>query len=194
MTNFIGIDPGERWVGLAGLRQMTGHWQVYIAVADLREQGFHPAVKRIQSWVSPETRVVCEDYRVRPQGFNRWGAHPTLRLLGAIEFATIENGGGFHLVPPGKHEDLHKLAFGNVALRYWRDRWNQWGNEKWNHGLSAWRALAVFMAQHHPRILEIINPGLGRVQRMKYSDQRGHRWIHWPDTPYHAPIGLVPEL
>lgn len=191
--NFLGVDPGERWLGLAGLVCMSHRWHAHIMVVDMKGTAMYDNVDLFRRMVGEETRVVCEDYRVRPQGHNRFSGHATLKLIGALHFVTEDRKGTFHLVPPGPPESLTEIAFGERPLQYWRERWKQFGNPNWNHGMSAWRALAYFLHKHYPHIGAHLRPGSPMVREMTY-DIAGINWFNsWPNAPLTAPrVRLLP--
>lgn len=189
---FLGIDPGDRWMGLAGLRNNGSAWEAAIAVVDLKQNTFYDNVKRVGDLIDEDTtKVICEDFRVRPQGHNRWAAGHTLRLIGALEFVAHDNYSTFAMIPPGDPDDLHGLVFGNNGLTNWRQRWPLWGDSKWKHGLSAWRVLALHLAHYYPDVREHLAPASYAVNRMGY-DYGKAKWWRWPGAQLIAPRAILP--
>lgn len=147
-TQFIGIDPGERWLGIAGLFNNGMAWTAQALVVDLKQAPMYNNVSQLGRFTAHKHAVVvCEEYRPRPQGHNRFSKHSTLRLIGAIEYMFADQAKHTVFVPPQTFE-LSNVLFGQRTWRDWQERWGQHGSPRWDHALSAWKALAYYLVRH----------------------------------------------
>lgn len=160
--NYIGLDPGDRWVGVAILyRNMTletgkkpssvsmkKQWKFHSLTVDRKGQRLVETIDNIRELIQNfgVQTLIAEDYQIRPQGFNSFNAGPTLRLLGALELMTQTfNQMPFHMVKPD-NPDLAQL--------FWRHRWPEIRkmiqhkvarDSRATHAISAWRVLGKFL-------------------------------------------------
>jgi hypothetical protein len=155
---YLGIDPGDRWVGLAILQQRGGRgkqkngftsWYGQSIVLDTEGKSILQVIKLLEPYVAEAEMIVAEDYDQRPQKFNAFNSGRTLRLLGAIEVAVKMRGDvRFRLVAPGNPKDAAKMWRGDVALG---DLFLLNGQAR--HAASAWRALGAYLMQKRPKLL-----------------------------------------
>lgn len=185
MIRFIGIDPGDVWVGIAALEfepernEVRGETRVY----NLTARGLPHTVQDIVSMMP--AHVAVENFSIRPQGHNRFKAGQTLRLIGALEYAisqSVRSTGC--LIPPGNAEREVPLLFGDLIAR-WRKDWQTPGLKEWNHAYSAWRVLGRHLMTDHVELLRTL-------KRDPLQDSRAlmRRWLplqHGSDRDIIAP-------
>jgi hypothetical protein len=141
---YIGIDPGEVWVGFAVL-DVLDRDVLYTScgVLDLEARGFTPLVKEIRRWLP--AYVAGEEFRSRPMGHRTWSKEETARLLGALQFAVEESGSTWRTAEAGNpNVDLPKLGW-EGWLENWSTQWPRVHSAPWNHARAAWRALGMVL-------------------------------------------------
>jgi hypothetical protein len=118
---------------------------------------------------SRETHVVCEDFRIRKAGHQRFSRGDTLRLIGALEYGVSSvDAFKFYLIPPNDHGEREtRELFGRVLASY-RRTWPRRKDPAWGHCLSAWRVLGNHLFHHERDVL------LRLLQR-----KRSHRCDQW---------------
>lgn len=190
MKNFLAIDPGERWLGLAGLSNNGTSWNAYAMVVDMKPATVYDTVHALSAMtVNKETTVLCEEYRPRPQGHNRFSKHSTIRLIGALEYAFADQGKTVQYVTPQTFA-LSEVLFGPRTLREWQERWNQHGSQRWEHSLSAWRILAYHLSRRHQDTVVALHtdsPAGFRLSAVRYGDG----WL-WQKEKHTAPALIIP--
>jgi hypothetical protein len=141
--HYLGIDPGDRWVGYCKLKVSVGV-KVTIYQADMgvieRSLRLDKVVDRIIP-VSPITQIAIESYSQRSVGFNKFRSSGTLQLIGALNYAAAKNGHTWAMVNPSQ-SDLDSLIIGKYLKK-----WDKYlpASSNWVHAHSAWRALARWM-------------------------------------------------
>src|ERR1044072_7076385 len=105
----IGIDPGEAWTGVAALDIGSNGMHTKTRV-------FRSDARRLADLVDevvpggPDVHIVAENFSVRPVGFNAFSQGQTLRILGALQYATEKRSHTWTLVPPADPDAvLHQL-------------------------------------------------------------------------------------
>lgn len=130
----IGIDPGDRWIGLAGIIVRNKSMEMHSAVLDGSDRSIVDKVQDIMQ--SAPAEVFCEDFKVRPQAFNSFSAMLTPRLIGALEYECMLKEIPFSLVHPGPNTEFAAILpnWANTVVKHMK-------YEQWNHSMSAWRVL-----------------------------------------------------
>lgn len=151
---WIGVDPGERWMGIAILTQIdkrtfTADMRV-IDVAAIKSRNL--LVNGLMYILQPEDSMVCENYQIRRAGHQSFDAGITLRIMGALEYAAGERGCEFGYIMPGKPEDINDMFFGKY-LDQWQEKWMRPKADEWNHARSAWRALMIYLMARAPKVI-----------------------------------------
>lgn len=141
MERILAFDPGEVWCGLAAfsINRKKNELFAETRVLNLRERTFKVAVDEC-TFVGLPATVVCEDYRVRPVGHQRFTSGMTLQLIGAIRYTTEAHGCRLHTIPPGNAEKEVPEIVGDFFGR-WRATHPTPHAAEWNHAFSAWRVL-----------------------------------------------------
>jgi hypothetical protein len=168
---YVGIDPGEVWCGFAAL--------LFDANGDIRAEarshsiaahgGYLGMVRDLVDLIphARQTRLIVEDFRIRASGHQRFNHGNTLRMLGALEYASSKIPTfSWYLVSPGSSRDTHNL-FGKT-LRNYHKRWPNPGDDAWTHCMSAWRVLGHHLLKHD-------TAGLTRLRMCK--PVRVSRWL-----------------
>lgn len=177
---WIGVDPGDRWLGLAILTQVDSTtWTADMRVVDLaqRRSRTHVVNEFLQLVDSMFDVVVAENFSARAVGHQRFNQGDTLRLLGALEYGVTNRQCSFFLVPPGDPKQLNGMFF-KRWLEMWQGRWLDRSNPHWRHALSAWRALIVhLMASDGGRIILALKNSrvLKTAQFLDFSTE-----VFWP--------------
>jgi len=155
----IGIDPGERWTGIAMLSISETLSKAYAATAVLNRELMYPAhwlnemLDRFQKETATQIHVVVEEYRIRPQKYESFASGGTLQLIGALRFVTDlhEDIAGFMLRPAQQLSmDQMKRTSMYTFLKSWRPRWPSSTSRTWEHAISAWRVIL-----HHALTAEL---------------------------------------
>lgn len=169
---YIGLDPGESWCGFAALEVKSHTIRVEARTYSVKSRTSYLQMAQDVMDIIPhrETCVISEDFRIRGSGHQRFSAGNTLRLIGALEYATSERSQAtFHLIPPNDNGEREtRELFGKVLLGY-RSSWPQKSHSTWGHCVSAWRVLGQHLF-HHERDL------LLKVMACKKS-HRCDRWL-----------------
>lgn len=170
---YVGIDPGESWCGFAAL-EVTSRNEVRVEARtySVKARGGYLHTAHDILDLLPHARqahVICEDFRIRRSGHQRFSHGDTLRFLGALEYGVSSvDAFKFFLVPPNDHGEREtKELFGRVLFSY-RKSWPRNRNHAWGHCISAWRVLGNHLF-HHDRDL------LMRLLKRK----RSHRCDQW---------------
>jgi len=157
---YVGIDPGTRWVGVAVLRHDKGSFRAEMAVIDRTMKSFVQLVHFITPTnamvKTDEVHVITEGFRHRPQGHQAWDAGETLRLIGAIRFATEEREAHWTEVEPGDPDkELDHLGLGRY-IQAWKEHCPRPNDMKWHHGRAAWRAIGRYLLINNQLLLQQI--------------------------------------
>lgn len=155
---WIGVDPGDRWMGLAVLTHLDGGfgWTADIRVVDLEPYNLTGIGNGFRQLFGSGDFVICEDFRMRAVGHQQFNAGRTLRTLGMFEYITTSKGGTFGLIPPDRPELVMESFFGPI-IRHWRTQWMDRTSPHWGHALSAWRVLIHWLAKNNPKVIERIH-------------------------------------
>lgn len=141
----VAFDPGDRWVGAACLELFTDGrpWKADVRVFDRTKCSLGTLTSNAVTTPRPH-QILCEEFRVRPQKFNAFGAGQTLRCVGAIELAAEIERVPVHFLPPGSPEEAYRLPLGD-AFKSWQERWHHPKAPHWKHAISAWRLIGHFL-------------------------------------------------
>lgn len=147
---FIGVDPGDRWVGIALLEIRGVNWKAESRVLDVSARSsMLELVEDILNWIP--AKIIAEDYRVRPVGHQAFTGGYTLRLLGALEIYTAMKLGTWITMLPGPAMDLDMLHLG----RFIRPSYHTPSpGGHWRHAFSAWRVLGRHLMMEEKQFLE----------------------------------------
>jgi hypothetical protein len=163
--HYIGIDPGDRWVGYCKLSVIVGSG-VSIYQADMgvleRTLRLDIVVDRLIP-VSPLVQIAVEEYNQRSVGFNKFRSSDTLKLIGALNYVAAKHGHRWAMVRPTQ-SDLNALIIGQYLKK-----WDKYlpASPNWRHAYSAWRALCRWMLVSHNQDLLTIAE-LDRLPRLSY--------------------------
>jgi hypothetical protein len=150
------IDPGDRWVELASMREFISpklgrRWGLSIAVLDRQGLTMRSTVDIALRGVP--TIVIVEEFRARLQGHQAFSKLETPRLIGAIEYAHVKP---LAFVPSGDPSEVNRLL-GDIP-KLWKGGMDakgfDAGRSLWNHGWSAWRCLAIWLLHQETSLLE----------------------------------------
>lgn len=152
---FGAIDPGDVHVGYAAMRfkPETRRYELRMGVLHRRERTLTETVNDVLAQMP--ARVIIENYRARPVGHQQFNAGETLRLIGALEYATQlpTSARRCFFEPPGNPDhDLPKLKLSPII-----DKWIEvFGevNPNWRHAYAAWRALGMYVMRNDFALLD----------------------------------------
>jgi hypothetical protein len=156
----LGVDPGDRWVGLAALDITGNQWSAWTGVLDIKFRTMQEAIHEIMR-PSPLGMIV-ERYQQRPVGHQRFVSPKTPKLIGALEYIMQERGGGFHEVQPNSPLDLQHMPMYR-KIEAWRPKWQHCHHQNWTHALSAWRVLSIWMMEALPELAMLLHQDKGKV-------------------------------
>jgi hypothetical protein len=138
----MSVDPGERWTGWARLQLGRRRWTAWHGLIDGHQHpGLFNIVRAITSM--PADARIAESYQLRPVLHQAFKGGATLRLLGALQYATEQQGQGWHEVPPDNPNKLNKMPMAKVL-----EELGHYSVSK--HTLSAWRIMMQWMMFHLP--------------------------------------------
>lgn len=155
---YIGIDPGEAWCGFAALDVISStairvEARTYSVTV---RGGYLNMVNSILDLLphNRPTTIIAEDFQIRHTRHQSFNHGNTLRFLGALEHGVSEiDAFQFSLIPPSDHGERETRGlFGHVLFNY-RDRWPRARSAPWNHCLSAWRAIGIYLLQNEQSTL-----------------------------------------
>lgn len=154
LKRWVGIDPGDRWMGVSILTQIDKKtWTADMRVIDIEVvKNRHLLVKGMMHILSPKDVVLCENYQIRRAGHQSFNVGETLRLIGALEFATLDQLCDFVLVMPGDPNDINDMFFGAI-LKTWQEKWMRGNAKEWDHARSAWRVMLIYLMSKHPDVI-----------------------------------------
>jgi hypothetical protein len=171
---YIGIDPGEAWCGFSAL-EITSENVVRVEARtySIAAHGGYLQMAHDIIDLLPHARrahIVCEDFRIRRSGHQRFSSGNTLRFLGALEYGvTSVDAFKFFLVPPNDNgEKETRELFGRVLWNY-RKSWAKPRHAAWGHCVSAWRVLGHHLMSREQDLLL-------RLHNVK-SSRRCDRWL-----------------
>lgn len=147
----LAIDPGERWVGIAGLRIADGWARAESMVVDRAgEASLLETVDFICNHFG-EVTLVVESYQQRNVGHQRFSGNETLRLIGALEYVADRNNWTWGEVPPGNPDhELPELPLWPI-LEQWRAMRRR-KNIAWRHCDAAWRVGQRWLLSKKPTV------------------------------------------
>lgn len=157
----VGIDPGDRWIGMATMRIELNYCTIKCDMAVFDENVF-PSFNRMVQQLTPSVTavlkhrvsVITEEFRIRPQEFNRFSASRVPALIGAIRYVTAESGAHWTEVAAGNAEkDLKEFGF-TLFLNDWALHCS--GDSNWRHARSAWRVILKHLMTTDPNLLHRI--------------------------------------
>ncbi len=151
MKRLIGIDPGERWMGMAILTIDGRYWHANMRVLDLSTRSLDKTGFELYALL-PAT-VIAESYQQRPVGHQHFASGQTLRVLGALEYVTLRHRCRWEEVPPAQPDVL----VGELHMIHYLERWLTFcppliNKSTWQHGKSAWRVLLQYMLKRLPAL------------------------------------------
>lgn len=155
MRRIIGIDPGDRWCGVASIQvglMNDRHVRSWCGVLDVDNRGLYETAHFIRSLLPAE--VAVEDYKVRAQGFNTFASGQTPMLMGAFAYVVGDRAcGPLHVIPAGDPDrELKELKL-DGWLEGWREYWPNARHKNWHHARSAWRVLGRYLLQRDQELL-----------------------------------------
>lgn len=175
---YIGIDPGEAWCGFSALEITSeGVVRVEARTYSVTSHGGYLRMAHDLVDLLPHARrahIVCEDFRIRRSGHQKFSAGNTLRFLGALEYGvTSVDAFKFFLVPPNDHgEQETRELFGRILNKY-RKTWARPRHAAWGHCLSSWRVLGRHLMEYEKGLLLDL-----------HKVKKSHRCDRW------LPVGL----
>lgn len=145
----IGVDPGERWVGVCKLSSNRGGtvWMLGWGVIDRQQL---PSLTRIADLIFFGQRVrslACEEFRTRPVGHQAFDPGNTLQLIGALRYVAEMKRVPFHFVPAA---DPNR-ALKNMGLSFFSA---QIKGRNLGHARSALRVLLHALLLRDPALFE----------------------------------------
>lgn len=148
--NFVGVDPGERWVGIVRLSVRPLHrYSANMLVLDRKTVYLKDVVNAILRLYPDELFV--ESYQQRAVGHQRFAPGRTLRLIGALEYAAQVHEHSYSEVMPGNPDDeLPHLPLARMIAQ-----WPMKGASS-RHGRAAWRILQRGLMARRPHVLQTI--------------------------------------
>lgn len=176
---FVGVDPGDRWVGVSVLQVSgIGKCRADTAVMDRNHQTFVETIRKIipgQALAkTKEVHIITESYRQRAQGHQVWGSGDTLQLIGAIRYACEEQGIHWTEVAAGDPDkELEKLGL-QQYITAWRPHMPKPGDAKWHHARSAWHCIGKYLMTTDQMLLQRL-----RAQHvdLRFHDNAGNNGI-----------------
>lgn len=164
MKTWIGIDPGDRWTGIAVIQEISkSELRAEAGVIDGQDD-IYRTVDLLPTFLNPGTSVIVEQYSVRPVGHQWFTKALAIRLIGAIEYVSRKQRCTFTMVPPGDPTDVvTKMGIDSfiksvvgIPLR----------DKRWRHALSAWRVLALHLLKNEVDIFRRL-----RSRAVRYYDR-----------------------
>ena len=150
----IGVDPGDRWTGVAQLLIDRQSLVLSTFVLD----GANRSINEIVDLTIPaiECTVIAEEFRQRPIGHQRFGGGLTSRLLGALEYKSVLFKGQWSTVQAGAPSAVWGYPIG-LMLKYWKQHWPRESDSRWEHALSAWRVICTSLMREQTPIYRLIS-------------------------------------
>lgn len=166
MNVYLGIDPGDKWVGWARM-QVTD--RTYTCCMGVYNRAMFNDLTRLVNVImeaNTPSHVICESFQLRALGHNKFGRGETLRLIGALQYATGQAQLAWSEVPPGNAV----VELGQLHLGKYIEKWMKWvpasADTNWRHAHSAWRVIGRYLlTMHHKDITRLArtpkNPPMG---------------------------------
>lgn len=156
----LGIDPGDRWVGVSVLYIPKSEKWLHMrsAVFDANAYTFVGLIDTIMTFFNDlgKTKVLTEEYRQRPVGHQRFKDSQTSRMIGAIQYVAEREGLGWTPYPAGDPDkELPRLVLGDY-IELWRIHWPKPNDPRWHHARSAWRLIARHMFLYDTQFLKLL--------------------------------------
>jgi hypothetical protein len=186
---FFAFDPGDVWLGFAALQtddtdgtlrdpQTQIHAMTKVIHVPSRDIPGAAMDALVYNLGREDTVVICEDFKIRPQGHNAFSSGNTLRLIGALQYAASQYARTtWSLIPPGNAEKELPQLLGTGFFTDWQRSWVKPKNANWRHARSAWRVLARHLMMRQPHLLN------------RLRDERTHatfglmpRWMEFRQT------------
>lgn len=163
--NYLALDPGDRWIGVATLQFSFEKKKASISFGatclDRKDRSIGETMDDVAGLVGliDAHRLVVEDYQIRQVGFNSFNAGQTLRLLGALQYQYEEN--------KNVRLALVKPDSPTLAQQFWRHLWDDIRGtvdrhvprEQRQHAYSAWRVLGAYLMSNELETLQRIHQG-----------------------------------
>lgn len=191
----IGIDPGEKYTGLAALT-LTPNLSGGCAFTAVMEGDLLQPARWLDEVLGDYTldsldviHVVCEEFRIRPHKYESFASGGTLQLIGALRYVgeTKEDYG--FMLRPAQLIPLEQMKKTSLYkwLHDWKRTWPSNTARCWRHAIDAWRVIL-----HHALTSEYQELREGRVFESLYnitSDEIGSAFVEYlPDNlKYVAP-------
>lgn len=151
MITFIGIDPGDRWSGIATLQVKKRRDSAVLRLGSFVVDGkddIYRSIPFLSSIIteSETVELAVESFQQRGVGHQAWKIPTTAKLIGAIEWMALGFDVPTHFYAPGKaREHLEAFKMSDL-LSEWGDAWPA---GEWNHAWSAWRILTILLLRHN---------------------------------------------
>lgn len=159
---YIGIDPGDRWQGFAMLEVAQAQCNAYTAVYDRNVRSLSELIDLLIP-VGHDVTVAIEEYRIRPQGFNRFASIDTPKLIGALEYRTLcLLDSRVIFVAAANPIELNEFPVADVVNFALNNAIKH--SPQWDHARSAWRVLATCLMKTNVQLLMTIRKPY-RLQR-----------------------------
>lgn len=177
---WIGVDPGDRWTGIATLYETKKHYEGGAFLVD-GTKDLYLATDVVRGWLQTfSAQVVVEDFRTRPVGHQSWSRSGALRFVGALELIARDHAVRIYTVPPGPPRELRALGL-DCVLDVWQPTWVGF-NAQWTHAASAWRALARRFLVADPACVDRLRrlPRIEQVSARRGATRRASRTLLLP--------------
>lgn len=147
--HIVGVDPGNRWTGVATLLVDATHISAIMLVLD--SQAY--SIKFLTDVIIHDQAktVVAEEYRNRPIGHQRFNAPLTPRLLGALEYRAISVGATWAKIPAAPFDAVKAFPIWK-RIEVWKEHCQAPTDHRWSHAFSAWRVLSAYVLRNKPRV------------------------------------------
>lgn len=161
VRNYIGIDPGDKWVGVASMTVVGNTSGYYYMNMGVLNRANHFDMSFVVDSIVPQRSshhiVVCESFQQRPVGYNRFGRGDTLRLMGALQYLSLKRGHEWNEIPPGDPNEVYRLYVGKF-LDAWLPKCPKPEAAQWKHAWSAWRVMARWLMMRESKDLTRMRP------------------------------------
>lgn len=185
MRTILAYDPGEVWFGMAALdiNTRTGLVSAETRVLHMPSRSFRAVIDEALPERTLPADIVCEDYRVRPVGHQRWSSGDTLKAIGALRYiAEGSLASSWQVVPPGNATSELPELVGSL-LSTWQEVFERAHDAEWNHAFSAWRVLLRYLMKNDPALLM-------RMRSVKFQKTWKER-AHWLPVTARKPKDLL---
>lgn len=144
MNIYLGIDPGDKWVGWARMQVDGLMYTANMGVYNSEAINFYDLVQFILIKGNNPTHIITESYQQRHLGHNRFGRGTTLRFIGALQYVTEQKHLIWGEVPPGNPEELAHLHLAKY-IEKWTPHLPMPASPQWKHAHSAWRVIGRYL-------------------------------------------------